>query len=165
MIDVMLMHATLKAPPGAALLLVGDVDQLPSVGAGQLLKDVIASGAVPVVRLTEVFRRAATSRIITSAHRINAGEMPDLSARGQGDFFYVEADQPGDVAEKVVDLVSQHIPRRFGFEPARDIQVLGPMQRGGAGARALNTLLQERINPQTDQFVERFGHRYGPGDK
>ena len=166
MVDVMLMHATLKAlPPSAALLLVGDVDQLPSVGAGQVLKDIIGSGAVPVVRLTEVFRQAATSRIIINAHRINAGEMPDLSARGEGDFFYVEAEEPGDVAEKVVDLVSRHIPRRFGFEPARDIQVLGPMQRGGAGARALNTLLQQRINPPTDEFVERFGHRYGPGDK
>ncbi|VWX54030.1 ATP-dependent RecD-like DNA helicase [Novosphingobium sp. 9U] len=166
MIDVMLMHATLKAlPAGAALLLVGDVDQLPSVGPGQVLKDVIASGAVPVVRLTEVFRQAATSRIITNAHRINAGTMPDLSARGEGDFFYVQADEPGEVAEKVVDLVSRHIPRRFGFEAARDIQVLSPMQRGGAGARALNTLLQQRINPPTEEFVERFGHRYGPGDK
>ena len=166
MVDVMLMHATMKAlPPTSALLLVGDVDQLPSVGAGQVLKDVIESGAVPVVRLTEVFRQAATSRIITNAHKINAGEMPDLSARGDGDFFYVEADEPGDVADKVVDLVSRHIPRRFGFDPARDIQVLGPMQRGGAGARALNTLLQQRINPPTPEFVERFGHRYGPGDK
>ena len=166
MIDVMLMHATLKALlPSAALLLVGDVDQLPSVGAGQVLKDIIGSGAVPIVRLTEVFRQAATSRIIINAHRINAGEMPDLSARGEGDFFYVEAEEPGDVAEKVVDLVSRHIPRRFDFDPARDIQVLGPMQRGGAGARALNTLLQQRINPPTDEFVERFGHRYGPGDK
>ncbi|WP_375428929.1 IS21-like element helper ATPase IstB [uncultured Sphingomonas sp.] len=127
MVDVMLMHAVMKAlPSGAALLLVGDVDQLPSVGPGQVLKDVIASGAVPVVRLTEVFRQAATSRIITGAHKINAGEMPDLSARGEGDFFYVEADEPGDVAEKVVELVSRHIPRRFGFDPARDIQVLGP---------------------------------------
>jgi exodeoxyribonuclease V alpha subunit len=120
MIDVMLMYATLKAlPPSAALLLVGDVDQLPSVGAGQVLKDIIGSGAVPVVRLTEVFWQAATSRIIINAHRINAGEMPDLSARGEGDFFYVEAEEPGDVAEKVVDLVSRHIPRRFGFDPAR----------------------------------------------
>ena len=166
MVDVMLMHATVKAlPSSAALLLVGDVDQLPSVGAGQVLKDVIASGAVPVVRLTEVFRQAATSRIITGAHRINAGEMPDLTARGEGDFFYVEADEPGDVADRVLDLVSKHIPRRFGYNPARDIQVLGPMQRGGAGARALNTLLQQRLNPPTDAFVERFGHRYGPGDK
>lgn len=166
MVDVMLMHATMKAlPPTAALLLVGDVDQLPSVGAGQVLKDVIASAAVPVVRLTEVFRQAATSRIITNAHRINAGEMPDLSARGEGDFFYVEAEEPGDVADKVLDLVSRHIPRRFGFDPARDIQVLGPMQRGGAGARALNALLQQRLNPPTDMFVERFGHRYGPRDK
>ena len=166
MIDVMLMQATPKAlPPGATLLLVGDVDQLPSVGAGQVLKDVIASGAVPVVRLTDVFRQAATSRIITGAHRINAGEMPDLSARGEGDFFYVDAEEPGNVAEKVVDLVPRHIPRRFGFEPACDIRVLGPMQRGGAGARALNTLLQQRINPPNDQFVERFGHRYSPCDK
>lgn len=166
MVDVMLMHAMMKAlPVTAALLLVGDVDQLPSVGAGQVLKDVIASGAVPVVRLTEVFRQAATSRIITNAHRINAGEMPDLSARGDGDFFFVEADDPGDVADKVLDLVSRHIPRRFGFDPARDIQVLGPMQRGGAGARALNSLLQQRLNPPTDMFIERFGHRYGPRDK
>jgi exodeoxyribonuclease V alpha subunit len=166
MVDVMLMYATMKAlPAGAAMLLVGDVDQLPSVGAGQVLKDVIASGAVPVVRLTEVFRQAATSRIITNAHRINAGEMPDLSARGEGDFFFVEAEEPGEVAEKVLDLVSRHIPRRFGFDPASDIQVLGPMQRGGAGARALNSLLQQRLNPPTDMFVERFGHRYGPRDK
>ena len=166
MIDVMLMHATLKAlRPDAALLLVGDVDQLPSVGAGQVLKDVIASGAVPVVRLTEVFRQAATSQIISNAHRINDGQMPDLSARGDGEFFHVDADEPGDVAEKVVELVARHIPRRFGFDPSRDIQVLCPMQRGGAGARALNTLLQQRINPPTDQAIERFGHRYGPGDK
>jgi exodeoxyribonuclease V alpha subunit len=97
MVDVMLMHATMKAlAPTSALLLVGDVNQLPSVGAGQVLKDVIESGAVPVVRLTEVFRQAATSRIITNAHRINAGEMPDLSARNEGDFFYVEARRQGD---------------------------------------------------------------------
>ncbi len=166
MVDVMLMHAVAKALPAhAALLLVGDVDQLPSVGPGQVLKDVIASGAVPVVRLTEVFRQAAESRIITNAHRINAGNIPDLSARGEGDFFFVPADEPGDVADKVVDLVSKHIPRRFGLDPARDIQVLSPMQRGGAGTRALNTLLQQRVNPPTDQAVERFGHRYGPGDK
>lgn len=125
----------------------------------------IASGAFPVVRLTEVFRQAAESRIITNAHRINAGEMPELSARGTGDFFYVEADEPGDVADKVVDLVSRHIPRRFGLDPARDIQVLSPMQRGGAGARALNVLLQQRINAPTEQAIERFGQRYGPGDK
>ena len=166
MIDVMLMHATLKAlRPDAALLLVGDVDQLPSVGPGQVLKDVIASGAVPVVRLTEVFRQAATSQIISNAHRINAGLMPDLTARGDGEFFHVDADEPGNVAQKVVELVARHIPRRFGFDPSRDIQVLGPMQRGGAGARALNTLLHERINPPSDQAIERFGHRYGPGDK
>ncbi|MBB5712423.1 exodeoxyribonuclease V alpha subunit [Sphingomonas xinjiangensis] len=166
MVDVMLMYATMKALPArAALLLVGDVDQLPSVGPGQVLKDVIASGAVPVVRLTEVFRQAATSRIIINAHKINAGEMPDLTARGDGDFFFVEADEPGDVAEKVVKLVSRHIPRRFKLDPSREVQVLGPMQRGGAGARALNTLLQQSLNPPTDKSIERFGHRYGVGDK
>ena len=166
MVDVPLMNAMLKAlPQEAALLLVGDVDQLPSVGPGQVLRDVIASGAVPVVRLTEVFRQAATSRIIINAHRINSGLMPDLTARDEGDFFYVAAEDPGEVADKVIDLVSRHIPRRFGFDPARDIQVLSPMQRGGAGARALNTLLQERLNPPTEQSIERFGHRYGPGDK
>ena len=166
MVDVMLMHAVMKAlPQSAALLIVGDVDQLPSVGPGQVLKDVIASGAFPVVRLTEVFRQAATSRIITNAHRINAGEMPDLSAKGLGDFFFVPADEPGDTADKVIELVSRHIPRRFSLDPARDIQVLSPMQRGGAGARALNTLLQQRIKPPTDQAIERFGYRYGPGDK
>jgi exodeoxyribonuclease V alpha subunit len=166
MVDVPLMNAMLKAlPRESALLLVGDVDQLPSVGPGQVLKDVIASGAVPVVRLTEVFRQAATSRIIVSAHRINEGLMPDLSARDEGDFFYVGAEDPGEIADKVVDLVSRHIPRRFGFDPARDIQVLSPMQRGGAGARALNVLLQQRLNPPTDQAIEKFGHRYGPGDK
>jgi len=166
MIDVMLMHGVMKAlPQTAALLIVGDVDQLPSVGPGQVLKDIIASGAVPVVRLTEVFRQAATSRIITNAHRINAGEMPDLTARGDGDFFYVAADEPADVADKVIELVSRHIPRRFGLDPAQDIQVLSPMQRGGAGARSLNMLLQQRINPPTEQAIERFGHRYGPGDK
>ena len=166
MVDVPLMNAMLKALRAeSALLLVGDVDQLPSVGPGQVLKDVIASGAVPVVRLTEIFRQAATSRIIVSAHQINEGLLPDLYARNEGDFFYVAAEDPGEVADKVVDLVSRHIPRRFGFNPARDIQVLSPMQRGGAGARALNALLQERLNPPTDQAIEKFGHRYGPGDK
>ncbi len=166
MVDVPLMSALLKAlPPEAGLLLVGDVDQLPSVGPGQVLKDIIASGAVPVVRLTEVFRQAASSRIIINAHRINDGVMPDLTARDEGDFFYVGADDPGEFADKVVDLVAKHIPRRFGFDPARDIQVLSPMQRGGAGARALNALLQARLNPPTDQAIEKYGHRYGPGDK
>ncbi|QYE33331.1 AAA family ATPase (plasmid) [Polymorphobacter sp. PAMC 29334] len=166
MVDVPLMNALLKALPSeAALLLVGDVDQLPSVGPGQVLKDIIASGAVPVVRLTKVFRQAASSRIIINAHRINDGVMPDLTARDEGDFFYVEADDPGEVADKVVDLVARHIPRRFGFDPVRDIQVLSPMQRGGAGARALNALLQARLNPPTDQAIEKYGHRYGPGDK
>lgn len=166
MVDVPLCNAVMKAlPSSAALLLVGDVDQLSSVGPGQVLKDVIGSGAVPVVRLTEVFRQAAESRIVTSAHRINAGQMPDLDMRNEGDFFYVPADEPGDVADRVLQLISERIPARFGVDAARDIQVLCPMQRGGAGARALNLLLQERLNAAPDTPVERFGSRYGVGDK
>ncbi|WP_121120026.1 ATP-dependent RecD-like DNA helicase [Croceibacterium ferulae] len=166
MVDVPLCNAVMKAlPSSAALLLVGDVDQLSSVGPGQVLKDVIGSGAVPVVRLTEVFRQAAESRIVTSAHRINAGKLPDLDIRNESDFFYVPADEPGEVADRVLQLVSERIPARFGVEATRDIQVLCPMQRGGAGARALNLLLQERLNAAPDAPVERFGSRYGVGDK
>src|SRR3712207_5825446 len=133
------MRALLRAlPEGAALLLVGDVDQLPSVGPGQVLADVIAPGAVPVVRLTEVFRQAAGSRIVTSAHLINAGKMPDLAAREGSDFFFVDAADTAIGVEKVLALVRERIPRRFGLDPVRDIQVLCPMNRGGLGARSLN---------------------------
>ena len=131
MVDVPLMRALLRAlPEGAALLLVGDVDQLPSVGPGQVLADVIGSGAVPVVRLTEVFRQAAGSRIVTNAHLINAGRMPDLSAQEGSDFFFVDAPDPEAGVEKILALVRDRIPRRFGLDPVRDIQVLCPMNRG-----------------------------------
>jgi exodeoxyribonuclease V alpha subunit len=166
MVDVSLMHALLKAvPERAALLLVGDVDQLPSVGPGQVLADVIASGAVPVVRLTEVFRQAAKSRIITSAHRINQGHMPDLTHAEGSDFYFVEANDPDEATRKVLAVVSGRIPKRFGFDPIRDVQVLCPMNRGGLGARSLNIELQRVLNPPGETRVERFGQVFGPGDK
>ena len=158
MVDVMLMQALLKAVPDkAAILIVGDIDQLPSVGPGQVLADIIASGAVPVVRLTEVFRQAAQSRIITSAHRINQGSMPDLSSPSQGDSYFVQADDPEIAVPRIIELVKTRIPKRFGLDPVRDIQVLCPMNRGGVGARSLNIELQAALNPAGERKVERFG--------
>ncbi len=167
MVDVMLMQALMKAVPDkAALLLVGDIDQLPSVGPGQVLADVISSGAVPVVRLTEVFRQAAQSRIITSAHRINQGTIPDLSPpEAESDFYFVQADDPESAVGRIIELVKTRIPRRFGLDPIRDIQVLCPMNRGGVGARSLNIELQAALNPAGDRKVERFGWTFAPGDK
>lgn len=167
MIDVMLMQFLLKAVPDhAALLIVGDIDQLPSVGPGQVLADIIVSGAVPVVRLTEVFRQAAESKIITTAHAINAGRMPDLAPPdGEADFYFVPAADPEQAVPRIVELVSKRIPRRFGFDPIREIQVLCPMNRGGVGARSLNIELQAALNPAGEKKVERFGWTFAPGDK
>ncbi|MGV4878730.1 SF1B family DNA helicase RecD2, partial [Acetobacter indonesiensis] len=139
MVDVLLMRSLLRAlPDSAALLIVGDVDQLPSVGPGQVLADIIGSDAVPVVRLTEVFRQAAQSRIITNAHRINEGKMPELSAEEGSDFYFVEAAEPEVGLRKLLAVVKDRIPARFGLDPVRDVQVLCPMNRGGLGARSLN---------------------------
>ena len=167
MVDVPLMNALLRAVPGrAALLLVGDVDQLPSVGPGQVLGDVIGSGAVPVVRLTEIFRQAATSRIIVNAHRINAGQMPETPKAGEdSDFYFVEAATPEAGVGKLIEMVRDRIPRRFGADPVRDVQILCPMNRGGLGARSLNIELQKVLNPPGESRVERFGWTFGPGDK
>ena len=166
MVDVPLMRALLTALlDRAALLLVGDVDQLPSVGPGQVLADVIGSGAVPVVRLTEVFRQAAQSRIITNAHRINQGHMPELTAPDGSDFYFVEANEPEDATRKLLAVVRDRVPARFGLDPVRDVQVLCPMNRGSLGARSLNMELQRVLNPPGEQRVERFGWTYGPGDK
>ncbi len=168
MVDVPLMHALLRAvPDAAALLIVGDIDQLPSVGPGQVLSDLISSGALPVVRLTEVFRQAAGSRIITNAHRVNAGEIPWLGKpEGETDFYFVPADDADAAAARIRELVTQRIPRRFGFDPIRDIQVLCPMNRGGVGARTLTVDLQAALNPPAGRpVVERFGWTFAPGDK
>ena len=166
MVDVPLMRALLNAlPDEAALLLVGDADQLPSVGPGQVLADIIASDAVPVVRLTEVFRQAAESQVIVNAHRINGGRMPELEAKEGSDFFFVDAADPEEGVRKLLAVVGQRIPGRFGLDPVRDVQVLCPMNRGGLGARSLNIELQQVLNPPGELRVERFGWTFCPGDK
>jgi exodeoxyribonuclease V alpha subunit len=167
MIDAPLMFALLKAlPTKSGLMLVGDVDQLPSVGPGRILADIIESGALPVARLTEVFRQAAESRIVVGAHRINEGKMPDWPRRGEAaDFFFVEAATPEEGAAKVVEIVRDRIPRRFGMDAVGDVQVLCPMQRGALGARALNADLQKALNPNPADRIERFGSVFAPGDK
>ena len=166
MVDVPLMHSLLKAVPRqSALILVGDVDQLPSVGPGQVLADIIGSGAVPVVRLTEVFRQAAQSRIITNAHRINQGRMPEPGDDPSSDFHLVRCHDPEDGVAKLLEIVARRIPARFRLDPIRDVQVLCPMNRGGLGARSLNLELQQLLNPPGEARVERFGWTFGPGDK
>jgi exodeoxyribonuclease V alpha subunit len=167
MVDVPLMSSLLRAlPTNAAALFVGDVDQLPSVGPGQVLADLLMCGVVPVVRLTDVFRQAAESRIITNAHRINAGEMPELTAKDErADFYFVDAQEPEEAARKIVQLVKSRIPDRFGLHAARDIQVLCPMNRGASGAKTLNVELQKAINPPGPQRIERFGWTFAVGDK
>ena len=167
MVDVMLMQAVLKAiPDNSALLVVGDIDQLASVGPGQVLADIISSGAVPVVRLTEVFRQAAQSQIITNAHKINKGAIPNLSnPKGESDFYFVQADDPETAVPRIIELVKNRIPQRFGLDPIRDVQVLCPMNRGGVGARSLNIELQAALNPAGEHKIERFGWTFAAGDK
>ncbi len=165
MLDVLLANRLVKAiPAGAHLLLVGDVDQLPSVGAGEVLRDILAAPGIPRVALTEVFRQAQRSGVVVNAHRINAGRAPVLGEHP--DFFLFPADEPDAAAERVVELVARRIPARFGIPP-REIQVLAPMHRGPAGAGALNVLLQEAIAPARDGVPERRqGARvFRPGDK
>jgi exodeoxyribonuclease V alpha subunit len=150
MLDLLLTNHLLKAvPPESHLLLVGDVDQLPSVGAGNVLNDVIASGVAAVVRLTEIFRQAEGSFIVHNAHRINQGQMPQFSSSAT-DFFLFPADDADRAADLIVDLVQNRIPRKFGFDPLEDIQVLSPLHRGAAGVGELNRRLQTAINPPAE---------------
>jgi exodeoxyribonuclease V alpha subunit len=169
MVDVLLMCALLGAlPNNSALILVGDVDQLPSVGPGNALRDLIESGLMPVVRLTEVFRQAAASKIITNAHLIRQGRMPDLrTAESDPDFHFVERDGSEDIAATLVRLVQDRIPKGHGLDPIRDIQVLCPMNRGSIGVRDLNVALQRALNPprHTEPAAERFGWRFQVRDK
>jgi len=168
MVDVVLMNQLLRAiPDPAAVLLVGDADQLPSVGPGAVLTDIIASGCVPTVRLTEIFRQAATSRIIVNAHRINRGQLPERPEddRALSDFYFIPAETPEAIHNTLMQLVTERIPRRFGLDPIRDVQVLTPMNRGGLGARALNAELQQRLNGTAEPRVSRFGWTFAPGDK
>ena len=150
MIDILLMHHLLKAVPArATFVMVGDVNQLPSVGAGNVLRDIIESRAVPVVELTEIFRQARESSIIVNAHLINQGRMPNLKSSSEklDDFYFIEQEDPEKVLELIVTLVKERIPKRFGFDPIDDIQVLTPMHRGIVGGSNLNVELQKALNP------------------
>jgi len=167
MIDVPLANQLLKAvATDTAVIFVGDVDQLPSVGPGQVLADLIDSGAVTVIRLTEVFRQAATSRIVRSAHQIRQGLFPTLPGKGEpSDFYLVPADEPEQIAHTVVDLVKTRLPKKFDADPVRDIQVLCPMNRGLTGARGINQALQAALNPPGEHSVEKFGTAFSVADK
>ncbi|WP_372455750.1 SF1B family DNA helicase RecD2 [Nonomuraea sediminis] len=166
MLDLLLANKLVKAvAPGAHLLFVGDVDQLPSVGAGEVLKDLLAADDIPRVRLTQIFRQAQESGVVVNAHRVNTGHHPIL--QGMSDFFLFPADEPEDIAELTVDVVARRIPRKFRLDPRRDIQVLAPMHRGAAGAGALNLALQEALTPAREGMPERrYGGRvFRVGDK
>jgi exodeoxyribonuclease V alpha subunit len=168
MVDAVLGHQFLRAVPSeSCVILVGDVDQLPSVGPGSVLADVIASGVVPVVRLTEIFRQASQSRIITAAYAINRGEMlQPTKSEELADFYFIEANEPEAILEMVVRLVKERIPTRFGLDPKSDIQVLTPMNRSLLGARNLNQVLQAALNPgDGGPEVERFGWTFRIGDR
>jgi exodeoxyribonuclease V alpha subunit len=163
MIDAVLMYHLLKAlPPESGLLLVGDADQLPSVGPGCVLKDVIASGRLPVVELNEIFRQAEASKIVVNAHRINIGLMPVQEE--DGDFFFIRQEDPEAVVRLILRLCRERIPARFGLDPVEDVQVLSPMHRGPVGVSNLNRVLQEALNPGAVELA--FGERrLRPGDK
>jgi exodeoxyribonuclease V alpha subunit len=168
MVDTPLMARLLEAlPDNAHLLLVGDADQLPSVGPGAVLHDLIASGAVPCVRLTEIFRQAAQSRIITAAHAINRGQLPNLTPAPDADFFFIERATPEEIQHTVAQLVLERLPAKYGFDAARDIQVLCPMNQQALGTRAFNQGLQAALNPpQEMKFeIERFDKVFRVGDK
>jgi exodeoxyribonuclease V alpha subunit len=168
MIDTGLMAQYLSAlPKNAHLLFVGDADQLPSVGPGMVLQDLIATGKVPCVKLTDIFRQAASSRIITSAHAINRGQVPDLRPSRESDFFFLETSNHSQISETIVDLVQRRLPARYGFDPVHDIQVLTPMNRHDLGTQALNQHLQNALNPPNElkYEIDRFGATFRTGDK
>jgi exodeoxyribonuclease V alpha subunit len=164
MIDIILFYNLMKAVPKTMrLVLVGDIDQLPSVGAGNVLRDIIDSGEIPVVRLTRIFRQAQSSRIVMNAHAINAGQFPNVSNGKESDFFFVKADDGTNIPELIVGLVQSRLPKTYNY-PAKEIQVLTPMQRGEVGAANLNTLLQAALNP-SGPSLSRAGYVYRQGDK
>ena len=164
MIDVILMNSLLKAVPShMKVILVGDIDQLPSVGAGNVLRDIIDSDVVPVVRLTRIFRQAQSSRIIINAHKINQGIFPDISNGKDADFFFIKQEDPEVAAREIVNIVKNRIPKAYHYS-TNDIQVLAPMQRSVVGATNLNIILQEAINPEGES-LSRGGFRYRKGDR
>lgn len=164
MIDIVLMNSLIKAvPKKMRVILVGDIDQLPSVGAGNVLRDIIDSGVVPVVKLTRIFRQALTSRIVTNAHKVNRGEMPDMSNGKDADFFFIKQDDGQQAANDIVNIVKERIPKAYGYN-INDIQVLTPMKNGAVGTNNLNIILQEALNPVGD-FIQSGQFKYRKGDK
>lgn len=165
MIDTSLMWSLLKAiPDHARVILVGDINQLPSVGPGNVLKDIIGSKSIPVSMLTEIFRQAAGSRIIVNAHRINRGDFPDIRNLSDSDFYFIDAQEPEKVLDHIVRLVTQRLPLKYKYNPIEDIQVLAPMKKGIIGTENLNRVLQEALNPN-QEFVMRWGTKFQLGDK
>jgi exodeoxyribonuclease V alpha subunit len=166
MIDTVLLHSLLNAvPDDAAVIFVGDVDQLPSVGSGAILQDMIRSDVIPTVRLTEIFRQAIDSKIIVNAHRINQGELPQQNEDVKSDFYTIYADTPEEIQTLLIDLVSQRLPAYLGCHSMTDIQVLTPMNRGDLGSVALNNLLQQKLNADAEPKIKRYGFTFSPGDK
>jgi exodeoxyribonuclease V alpha subunit len=168
MVDVVLMNQLLRAVPAwCCVVFVGDVDQLPSVGSGTVLRDLIESKSVRVVRLTHIFRQAGASYIVRAAHAINQGLEPESAPNSTGDFFFIEADTPEAIVERIVTMVRDRIPARFGLDPFRDVQVLSPMNKSELGVNALNQRLQEVMNPSSGaaRQIERFGRAFRVGDK
>lgn len=165
MIDTHLMNQLLKALPDTArVIFVGDVHQLPSVGPGNVLNDMIESRSLSYTRLKEIFRQAKGSRIVTNAHRINGGYFPDLSNEPESDFFFMDFQEAEDICERILSLVTERLPRRYGFDPIRDIQVLSPMKRGIIGTYNLNIELQKRLVPGKNP-LQRSGRQFFIGDK
>jgi exodeoxyribonuclease V alpha subunit len=165
MVDTVLMNSLLRAVPiSASVILVGDTDQLPSVGPGNVLRDIIASGTVETVALDEIFRQAQTSRIVTNAHIINTGQMPDIQNDRDSDFFFLEAEEPDLVVDTICGLCASRLPKTYGLNPIEDIQVLAPMYRGETGATNLNRVLQEKLNPD-GKILDRGGAQFRVGDK
>jgi exodeoxyribonuclease V alpha subunit len=161
MIDLFLMYALIRAlRPEARLILVGDADQLPSVGPGRVLWDLIDPEKIPVIKLTEIFRQARESLIVQNAHRINRGRFPGLSSDPEEDFLFLEVEDPREAADLVEELVCSWLPERYGYEPVQDIQVLSPMYRGEAGVDHLNHVLQARLNPNPLQSLAFGGRRF-----
>lgn len=165
MIDTFLIHHLVKALPSSSrVIFVGDIDQLPSVGPGNVLKDFIASGCIPVIQLKQIFRQAAGSRIVTNAHQINAGELPDIQAIPKSDFQFIYAEEPEKILEEIVQLISTTLPRAFHFHKFDEIQVLSPMKKGLIGIENLNVVLQKALNPSPSPLV-RMGRSFHVGDK
>ena len=165
MVDIVLMNRLMQAiPTHATVVLIGDTDQLPSVGAGNVLKGLIDSNRIPVVRLTEIFRQAQQSMIVTNAHLINTGDTPILSGPKDRNFFFIEEEEPEEVVQQITSLISERLPRHYNYHPIDDIQLLCPMRRGVLGAENFNKCLQEVLNPNADQTL-RGWHTFRNGDK